>query len=140
MASDEGKFLQATVMYRDGASPTEDSASTPLVDESTELLMASPFYAVREKPDENTAPMFAAATIMREINENETGNVGAPVTATDAEGDSIAYSKSGGADMDAFEHRGRRPDHGRRRHGAELRERPEDLRGRVNGGGPVRHE
>ena len=106
MASDEGKFLQATVMYRDNASPIVDDTSTPSVDESTALneeVMAAPTYAVREKPNVNTAPMFAAATIMREVNENETGNVGAPVTATDAEGDSIAYSKSGGADMDAFE-------------------------------------
>ena len=105
MASDEGKFLQATVEYRDKASPIEDSASTPNVDESTALneeFMAAPFYAVRAQPDVNTAPMFAAATIMREVLENETVNAGAPVTATDAEGDSIAYSISGGADMDAF--------------------------------------
>ena len=106
MASDEGKFLQATVMYRDEASPIVDSASTPLVDESTalnEVLTASPIYAVREEPNINTAPMFAAATITREVNENETVNVGAPVRATDAEGDSIAHSISGGADEDAFE-------------------------------------
>ena len=106
MASDEGKFLQATVMYRDEASPIVDSASTPLVDESTalnEVLTASPIYAVREEPNINTAPMFAAATTTREVKENETGNVGAPVRATDAEGDSIAHSISGGADEDAFE-------------------------------------
>ena len=92
MASDEGKFLQVKVTYRDDASTTLD-----------EVVMASPFYAVRAQPNVNTAPMFAAATIMREVNENETGNVGAPVTATDAEGDSIAHSISGGADEDAFE-------------------------------------
>ena len=95
MASDEGKFLQATVMYRDKISPDNDPALN-------EVVMASPFYAVRAKPLVNTAPMFASATMTREVNENETVNAGDPVTATDAEDDSIEYSISGGADMDKF--------------------------------------
>ena len=38
----------------------------------------------------------------RDVNENETGNAGDPVTAEDAENDDIAYTITGGADMDKF--------------------------------------
>ena len=57
--------------------------------------------AVRAAPDVNNAPVFAAATMTREVNENETGNVGDPVTADDPDGDSLNYTITGGADMDA---------------------------------------
>ena len=58
--------------------------------------------AVRAVPDVNTPPMFESASMMREVNENETENAGDPVTADDADDDSLTYSISGGADMDAF--------------------------------------
>ena len=40
--------------------------------------------------------------MMREVNEDERVNAGDPVTADDADDDSLTYSISGGADMDAF--------------------------------------
>ena len=45
------------------------------------------------------------ANISREVVENAPvgGLVGAPVMATDADGDALTYTISGGADMDAFD-------------------------------------
>ena len=56
-------------------------------------------------PDANNAPVFAAATDTREVAENAAAgeNIGAPVTATDADaGDTLAYTL-GGADMASFD-------------------------------------
>ena len=58
--------------------------------------------AVRGVPDVNTAPAYDSATMTREVNENETGNVGEPVSAGDPDNDALTYSISGGADMDSF--------------------------------------
>ena len=58
--------------------------------------------AVRAVPSVNTPPMFESASMMREVNEDERVNAGDPVTADDADDDSLTYSISGGADMDAF--------------------------------------
>ena len=55
--------------------------------------------AVRAVPDVNNKPEFDSATMMREVNENETVNVEDPVTANDPDGDALSYSISGGADM-----------------------------------------
>ena len=51
--------------------------------------------------DENVAPMFAAETATRMVAENSAAgsNVGAPVTATDANGDTLTYTLSGDDDM-----------------------------------------
>ena len=60
--------------------------------------------AVREVPDVNSAPEFAAG-ITREVEENTKGpdgKVGDPVKAEDADDDVLTYTISGGADMDAF--------------------------------------
>ena len=59
--------------------------------------------AVRAAPSTNHAPEFANATMDRSIAENVAANtpVGAPVQATDADNDRLAYTLSG-ADMAAF--------------------------------------
>ena len=50
-------------------------------------------HAVRAAPDVNNPPVFASAsTMMREVNEDETNNAGDPVTANDADGDSLTYT------------------------------------------------
>ena len=64
--------------------------------------MAQTDHAVRKVPEVNNAPVFESATTMREVNENETVNAGDAVAATDADGDVLTYTLSGGADMDAF--------------------------------------
>ena len=103
--TDEGMFLQATVMYRDKASPTEDVDDDDDVAESTApsaTVMGITDNATRARPDVNTAPMFSSDSMTREVNENETTNAGDPVTADDAEDDDISYTITGGADMDKF--------------------------------------
>ena len=52
----------------------------------------------------NAAPAFDSATMTREIDENRLAgtNVGAPVTATDAEGDTLTYTL-GGTDAASFD-------------------------------------
>ena len=54
-------------------------------------------------PDANNAPEFAAATDTREVAENTAAgeNIGAPVTATDADDDTLTYAL-GGTDMASF--------------------------------------
>ena len=101
--TDEGMFLQATVMYRDKASPEDDPDTD--ANEGTALnqtVMDTTDNATRARPDVNTAPMFASDTTMRDVKEVETMNAGDAVPATDADGDDIAYTVTGGADMDKF--------------------------------------
>ena len=101
--SDEGKFLRATVTYNDAQAP--DDPDTADTDEAVDrMLMATSANAVREAPETNDGPEFAA-TITREVKENTAaeGIVGEPVTAMDADNDVLTYSLSGGADMDAFD-------------------------------------
>ena len=103
---DEGMYLQVTVMYRDNASDKVDDTDTADVDES-KVKRTIPKHtdnAVRARPDVNQAPVFASG-ITREVREDaEEGDpVGSRVTASDPDGDSLSYTISGGADMDAFE-------------------------------------
>ena len=103
---DEGMFLTATVSYRDNASPKVDVTGTE-PDESKvdnqHLAMPSD-NAVREVPATNSAPDFGSDPITREVAENTKAgeNVGAAVTAMDADGDVLNYTLSGGADMGSF--------------------------------------
>ena len=54
-------------------------------------------------PADDSAPVFAATTVTRRIAENSTGNVGGPVTATDANnGDILTYSIPGDGDATLF--------------------------------------
>ena len=127
---DEGRFLQARVTYRDGQSiddvkttetyeegrrgvdnpgtggDNQDDIETP-INESVDavgeaLVYLTSQHAVRAAPDVNNAPVFAATTMTREVNERETGNVDDAVTADDPDGDSLNYTFTGGADMGSF--------------------------------------
>ena len=102
---DEGMYLRVTVKYRDNASPKKDISTTPADDSKAlnEEFSVTSDNAVRAVPDVNNAPAFDSATMTREVNENETGNVGEPVTAVDPDGDSLDYTKTGGADMGSFD-------------------------------------
>ena len=71
----------------------------------------------------NRAPAFASAAVTRSVAENTAagGNVGAAVTASDADGDTLTYTLGG---TGCFQLRPRlveRPDHREVRHDAELR-------------------
>ena len=64
-------------------------------EESVRLTSETPVQAAR-LPAEDSAPVFAATTVTRRIAENSTGNVGGPITATDANnGDILTYSLGG---------------------------------------------
>ena len=80
-AGDAGKVLRASVTYRDPQGPNKSAYST-----TTAPVTAS-----------NRAPVFPSASTTRSILENSaTGTaVGAPVSATDADGDVLTYSLSG---------------------------------------------
>ena len=100
---DEGMYLEAKVTYVDNASADEhDPDATPPKLRTRTAVKASD-NAVREAPEVNQAPMFGSG-ITREVPENskENTNVGGPVTATDPDGDALAYTITGGADMGAF--------------------------------------
>ena len=88
VAADVGKLLKAMATYTDshGSGKTaEKSITTPIA-------------------DVNAAPAFAAEMDTREIAENTAAGVdiGAPVTATDANEDTLTYSLSG-ADAASFD-------------------------------------
>ncbi len=86
---DVGYHLRATASYTDGHGPdkTAQAASTQAVQTGA-----------------NRPPEFDSATATREVPENtEAGeNIGAPVTATDPDNDTLAYTL-GGADADSFD-------------------------------------
>ena len=97
--------IRAEATYSDGRGPAETMS----------FVSENPVQAFR-RPADNDDPMFASTTVGRRIAENSTGNVGGPVTATDANSDTLTYSKSGGADDAAFEiDRGHGPVDGCRR-------------------------
>ena len=55
--------------------------------------------------DVSTVPMFASATVSLSVVENTTaGNVGAAITATDEDGDTLAYSVAATGETDAAQH------------------------------------
>ena len=104
---DEGKYLRVEVMYHDNAKDTRvDDDTTANVNEATAkntLTMESDF-GVREQPEVNQAPVFESG-ITRMVPEDagDGGNAGAPVKATDPDGDALSYTITGGADMGSFE-------------------------------------
>ena len=54
----------------------------------------NPVQAVRP-PGDNTAPAFSPTSVTRRVEENSTGDVGGPVTATDGNGDKLTYTIAG---------------------------------------------
>ena len=79
-AEDVGYYLMATATYDDGESSIKEATAT-----TTSKVVA------------NAAPMFAAETATLMVAENSAAgsNVGAPVTATGANGDTLSYALSG---------------------------------------------
>ena len=97
-AADVGKYLRAAATYTD----VTHSASGQTASETVGPVGAA-----------NEAPVFASGSASRTVAENTaSGNVGSPVTATDADSDALTYSvaESSGpdaaavpaADLDAF--------------------------------------
>ena len=87
--------------YNDAQGP-DDTSTTDVIENQREEMVASA-NAVREAPETNSAPEFLASVAVG-VKESVAGggNVGDPVTATDADDDVLTYSLSGGADKDAF--------------------------------------
>ena len=89
-AADVNNFLQATAIYTDpqGSGKTAIGVSA---------------NAVQVAPSTNSAPNFGAATAIRTVLENtaEGLSIGAPVTATDSDNDTLTYSL-GGTDVGSF--------------------------------------
>ena len=79
VAEDGGYYLRATATYTDGYGVDTAMATTA------------------SKVVGNRAPVFAAATATREVAEDTAAgmNIGAPVAATDPDGDTLTYSLSG---------------------------------------------
>ena len=92
VAADVGKYLRATASYDDeqGAGKRADGVS----DEAVQAAPTEP----------NSAPAFSADTATRSVDENTApkANIGSPVTATDADSDTLTYSLSG-TDADSFD-------------------------------------
>ena len=85
---DENMYLRATAMYTDG----EGSGKSEMAKSAQHMVIA------------NTAPVFAAATAERSVEENTVAGmyIGAAVAATDAENDTLTYTL-GGDDMASFD-------------------------------------
>ena len=90
VTADVGNFLQATATYTDpqGSGKTATGVSA---------------NAVQVEPPSNSAPEFPADTAVRAVPENTAAgrSIGAPVTATDSDNDTLTYSL-GGTDAGSF--------------------------------------
>ena len=94
-ADDLGNWLRATVSYTDSyGAQTASNEIGPVVGET--LANAAPSFSGQDEDDDT-----AGAQVTRSVNENAKGNLGEPITATDADGDPRKYSL-GGADKDCF--------------------------------------
>ena len=84
-ADDAGSNIRVTATYSDGGGPEENVSLTS----ETSVQAAS---------QTNEDPEFVSTTVSRRIAENSTGNIGGPVAATDADGDTLTYAITGGVD------------------------------------------
>ena len=92
---DAGSWLRATVSYTDSfGAQTAERAIGPVVTET--LSNAAPSFSGLDEDD-----ITAEVQVKREVDENEKGTLGEPITATDANGDPRQYT-IGGADEDCF--------------------------------------
>ena len=87
--SDVGSDIRVTATYSDGSGP----------EESVSLTSETSVQAFRRS---NVLPAFASSTVTRRVAENSTGNIGGPVVATDADGDTLTYAITGGGDAASF--------------------------------------
>ena len=86
---DMGKYLRATASYTDSVGS-----------DNSEVVSASAVRAAGEPPTDSIRPAFDGNAATRSVAENTAAatNIGAPVTATDADtdsGDTLTYSLSG---------------------------------------------
>ena len=84
--ADEGMYLKITVTYTDGHGPNKTATASAMV-----------------LPPSNSPPRFSETAPTRSIAENSAAGtaVGAPVRATDSDGDSLTYTL-GGSDAATF--------------------------------------
>ena len=84
-----------SVTYSDPTPDPDDPDSVPIQDEAGNEAADFDIAVTNNMP--NTAPAFAEDSTMRDVPENSAAdtNVGAPVTATDADGHTLAYSLEG---------------------------------------------
>ena len=93
---DIGSWLQATVSYTDSfGAMSASGAIGPVVDET--LSNAPPSFSGLDDDDDTTG-----VQIEIDFNENAEGDIGDPLTATDADGDPRLYTITGGLDADCF--------------------------------------
>ena len=95
VAGDVGKYLKVTASYTDGEGSSKSAQFAP----------ASPVGVrpVSVRPPNNAAPVFWAGTAVRSVAENTAAgrSIGAPLTATDSDNDTLTYSL-GGTDAGSF--------------------------------------
>ena len=89
VAADKGSYLQATASYTDGHGPRKSAHAA--------TAAAVPSNAAPVFPDAQSGELELSVA----ENTGEGEAVGAPVAATDAEGDAVTYAL-GGADADLF--------------------------------------
>ena len=80
--SDVGRNIRVTATYSDSSGPEESVSLTSVA-------------SVQAASQANKAPAFASSTVTRRVAENSTGNIGGPVVATDADGDTLTYAIAG---------------------------------------------
>ena len=94
---DIGSWLLATVSYTDSyGAQTASEAIGPVVDET--LANAAPSFSGLDEDEDDSN----GVQIDLEFDENADGNIGDPLTATDADGDPRLYTITGGLDADCF--------------------------------------
>ena len=94
---DNGSWLLATVSYTDTfGAQTASEAIGPVVDET--LANAAPSFSGLDEDEDDSN----GVGIELEFDENADGNIGDPLTATDADGDPRLYTITGGLDADCF--------------------------------------
>ena len=83
-SNDVGKYIHVTATYNVGDG-LEETASALISD-----------YPVQAARGANSPPVFASSSVNRRVTEGKKGmTVGAPVTATDADGDVLNYTLAG---------------------------------------------
>ena len=88
VADDVGNRIRVEATYTDANGGPAETVS---------FTSPHPVQAFRRSAD-NTDPAFSQPSVTRRVEENSTGNVGGPVTATDGNGDKLTYAITVGAD------------------------------------------
>ena len=96
VAADDGKYLKAAVSYADVHGAGQSAEATTAAVLAAAAVHTVPAFSAVDFPGDAAA---------RSVAENATaGDVGAAVTATDADGDTLTYSVAATTDSDATEH------------------------------------